>query len=139
MSNSFEEIFSSLLDAYEKNPNADIDALIKEQAKAEGLTDADQADLDETMATVEDLYKAEMSLAEAKENGDSRQDWLHAQMDEITKDLNDEQKDTAAKAILEAQNNVMKDYAEVVEQSETNAQNNDGRPDEDNQEKTTNA
>lgn len=139
MSNSFEEIFSSLLDAYEKNPNADIDALIKEQAKAEGLTDADQADLDETMATVEDLHKAEMSLAEAKENGDSRQDWLHDQMDEITKDLNDDQKDTAAKAILEAQNNVMKDYAEAVEQSETNAQNNDGRPDEDNQEKTTNA
>lgn len=139
MSNSFEEIFSSLLDAYEKNPNADIDALIKEQAKAEGLTDADQADLDETMATVEDLHKAEMSLAEAKENGDSREDWLHDQMDEITKDLNDEQKDTAAKAILEAQNNVMKDYAEAVEQSETNAQNNDGRPDEDNQEKTTNA
>lgn len=139
MSNSFEEIFSSLLDAYEKNPNADIDALIKEQAKAEGLTDADQSDLDETLATVEDLHKAEMSLAEAKKDGDSREDWLHDQMDEITKDLNDEQKDTAARAILEAQNNVMKDYAEAVEQSETNAQNNDGRPDEDNQEETTNA
>lgn len=116
MSNSFNEIFSSLLDAYEKNPNGDIDALIKAQGEKEGLSADGIEELNQTLNMVEQLHDAELQLAEAKENGDSREDWLAGQVDDITKDLTDEQKDIAVKAITEAQAKVINDYAEEVEQ-----------------------
>lgn len=115
MSNTFNEIFSSLLDEYEKNPNADVDALIKAQCEKEGLADDNIKEIGETLDMVEKLQNAEMSLVDAKENGDSREDWLAGQIDEITDGMTDEQKDVAVKAITEAQTKVINDYAEEVE------------------------
>lgn len=115
MSNKLSEIFSSLLDEYEKNPTGDVDALIKAQGEKEGLSDDGIEGLNQTLRMVEELHEAKLSLEEAKENGDSREDWLTAQVDDITKGLTDEQKDIAVKAITQAQAKVIDDYAEEVE------------------------
>lgn len=55
MEQTFETFLSSLLEAYEKNPTQDVDALIEKKCKEWGLPKEQMAFLKETNALIDDF------------------------------------------------------------------------------------
>lgn len=77
----FEKIVSELLDTYEKNPDADVEAIIAQVAAGMGLDQDAMAQIDATNKAVDDIQQKFTDLKKAKKEGKSTGEWLGEQLD----------------------------------------------------------
>ena len=77
MAETFQKIIASVMAAYEKNPNVDIDAFIKEKAVEYGLSDELKKTLDQTLKLIDKFDEKSRQLRSYKEEtGRSTSSWL---------------------------------------------------------------
>lgn len=99
MEQTFENILTSLLEAYENNPAQDIDTLIEEKCK-EWRVPEDQINLlNETNGLIDSFNEHANSLEKAKADGWSRKRWMLNEMDRITDGYSEEEKAQIASVI----------------------------------------
>lgn len=99
MEQTFENILTSLLEAYENNPAQDIDTLIEEKCKGWNLSEEQVALLKETNELIDSFNEQAKSLEKAKADGWSRKRWMLNEMDRITDGRSEEEKAQIASAI----------------------------------------
>lgn len=109
MEQTFDTFLSSLLEAYEKNPAQDVDALIEKKCKEWGLPKEQMAFLKETNALIDDFTEKAASLQDAKEDGRSRKSWMLDEIDRITEERTEEEKARIVSVISDASNDVIED------------------------------
>lgn len=84
MEQNFDTILTSLLESYDNNPNKDIDTIINEKCNEMGLSEEGHALLKETNETIDAFTEKAVSLAKAREEGETRKHWILNEMDKIT-------------------------------------------------------
>ena len=99
MENNFDSILTSLLESYENNPNKDIDAIISEKCNEMSLSEEGKALLKETNETIDAFTEKATSLAKAREEGETRKQWILNEMDKITEGRSEDEKAMVASAI----------------------------------------
>lgn len=99
MEHTFENILTSLLEAYENNPAQDIDTLIKEKCKEWSLPEDQINLLKETNGLIDSFNEHTNSLEKAKADGWSRKRWMLNEMERITEGCSEEEKAQIASAI----------------------------------------
>lgn len=97
MNEEFERILSQLLERIEKNPDKDMAELAAEM----GLKGSNARMLKETFDAIDKVDDNLKSLAQAKEDGGSRQSWMMTRITDGMKDWSNEEKSTAIEAINE--------------------------------------
>lgn len=101
MEQTFENILTSLLEAYENNPAQDIDTLIQEKCKEWNLPEEQINLLKETNELIDSFNEHANSLEKAKADGWSRKRWMLNEMDRITERCSEEEKAQITSAISE--------------------------------------
>lgn len=77
MTETFQKIIASVMEAYEKNPDVDIDKLIADIAQEQGLSDELKKTLNETMMLIDRFDEKNRQLRTYKEEtGKSRESWI---------------------------------------------------------------
>ena len=109
MEQTFENILTSLLEAYENNPAQDIDTLIEEKSKEWNLSEEQVALLKETNDLIDCFNEQAKSLEKAKADGWSRKRWMLNEMDRITDGRSEEEKAQIASAISDANEKVIEE------------------------------
>jgi len=104
---TFEEILTSVLESYEKNPNQDIDVLIEKLSEENELPEDMKTSLKETNEYLDGFATNAESLAKAKAEGKSRKRWMLEQIDRITDGRPEEEKAKIVSAISDANEQVM--------------------------------
>lgn len=99
MEQTFENILTSLLEAYETNPAQDIDTLIEEKCKEWELPEDQINLLKETNALIDSFNEHANSLEKAKADGWSRKRWMLNEIDRIADGRSEEEKAQIASAI----------------------------------------
>ena len=99
MEQTFENILTSLLEAYENNPEQDIDVLIENKCQEWNLPEEQINLLKETNGLIDSFNEHANSLEKAKADGWSRKRWLLNEMDRITDGRSEEEKAQIASAI----------------------------------------
>lgn len=99
MEQTFENILTSLLEAYENNPAQDIDTLIEEKCKEWEVSENRINLLKETNGLIDSFNEHANSLEKAKTDGWSRKRWMLNEMDRITDGRSEEEKAQIASAI----------------------------------------
>lgn len=109
MEQTFENILTSLLEAYENNPAQDIDTLIEEKCKGLNLSEEQVALLKETNELIDSFNEQAKSLEKAKADGWSRKRWMLNEMDRITDGRSEEEKSQIVSAISDANEKVIEE------------------------------
>lgn len=109
MEQTFENILTSLLEAYENNPAQDIDTLIEEKSKEWNLSEEQVALLKETNELIDSFNEQAKSLEKAKADGWSRKRWMLNEMDRITDGRSEEEKSQIVSAISDANEKVIEE------------------------------
>lgn len=109
MEQTFENILTSLLEAYENNPAQDIDTLIEEKCKEWGLPEKQINLLKETNGLIDSFNEYANSLEKAKADGWSRKHWMLNEMDRITDGHSKEEKAQIASAISDTNEKVIEE------------------------------
>lgn len=99
MEQTFENILTSLLEAYENNPAQDIDVLIEEKCKECDLPEEQINLLKEANGLVDSFNEQANSLEKSKANGWSRKRWMLNELDRITDGRPEEEKAQIVSAI----------------------------------------
>lgn len=77
MAETFQKIIASVMEAYEKDPNVDIDAFINEKAAEYGLTDELRKTLDQTLRLIDKFDEKSRQLRAYKnDTGNTTASWL---------------------------------------------------------------
>lgn len=106
MAKSFDEILTSMLEQLEKNPDQDIDVLVKGECEKMGVSEESMALLSETNEYIDDFAEKMTALQKAKEEGKSRKQWMLEEMDRILEGRNEQEKAEIVSAISDAGENV---------------------------------
>lgn len=109
MEQTFENILTSLLEAYENNPAQDIDALIEAKCKEWGVPEDQINLLKETNGLIDSFNEYANSLGKAKADGWSRKRWMLNEMDCITDGHSEEEKAQIASAISDTNKKVIEE------------------------------
>ena len=109
MEQTFENILTSLLEAYENNPAQDIDTLIEEKCKGWNLSEEQVALLKETNELIDSFNEQAKALEKAKADGWSRKRWMLNEMDRITDGRSEEEKSQIVSAISDANEKVIEE------------------------------
>lgn len=109
MEQTFENILTSLLEAYENNPAQDIDTLIEEKCKGWNLSEEQVALLKETNELIDSFNEQAKSLEKAKADGWSRKRWMLNEMDRITDGRSEEEKSQIVSAISDTNEKVIEE------------------------------
>lgn len=109
MEQTFENILTSLLEAYENNPAQDIDTLIEEKCKEWGVAEEQIHLLKETNGLIDSFNEHANSLEKAKADGWSRKRWMLNEMDRITDGRSEEEKAQIASAISDTNEKVIEE------------------------------
>lgn len=115
MEQTFDNFLSSLLEAYEKNPAQDVDALIEKKCKEWGVSEEQMAFLRETNSLIDDFADNAASLQNAKEEGKSRKSWMLDEIDHITEDRTEEEKAQIVSVISDASSDVIEETINTEE------------------------
>lgn len=99
MEQTFENILTSLLEAYENSPEQDIDVLIENKCKEWSLPEDQINLLKETNGLIDSFNEYANSLGKAKADGWSLKRWMLTEMDRITDGRSEEEKAQIASAI----------------------------------------
>ena len=106
MAKSFDEILTSMLEQLEKNPDQDIDVLVKGECEKMGVSEESMALLSETNEYIDDFAEKMTALQKAKEEGKSRKQWMLEEMDRILEGRDEQEKAEIVSAISDAGENV---------------------------------
>ena len=106
MTQSFEDILTSMLEQLENNPDQDIDVLVKDECEKMGVSEEGKALLSETNEYIDGFAERMASLQKAKENGKSRKQWMLEEMDRILEGRDEQEKAEIVSAISDAGENV---------------------------------
>lgn len=109
MKQTFENILTSLLEAYENNPAQNIDVLIEEKCKEWNLSEEQTCSLKETNDLIDSFNEYANSLEKAKSQGWSRKRWILSEMDRITDGRSEEEKAQIASAISNTNEKVIEE------------------------------
>jgi hypothetical protein len=109
MEQNFESIFTSLLESYDNSPDKDIDSIINEKCNELGLSENGQALLKETNETIDAFTEKAISLAEAREEGETRKHWILNEMDKITEGRSEDEKAMVASAISNSNERIIQE------------------------------
>lgn len=109
MEQTFENILTSLLEAYETNPTQNIDALIEEKCKEWHLSEEQICLLKETNALIDNFNEQANSLEKAKADGWSRKRWMLNELDRITDGRSEKEKAQIASAISDTNEKVIEE------------------------------
>lgn len=102
MEQNFESILTSLLEAYEKNNNQEVDALIEKSCETQDLSEAGKALLKETNEYIDAFTEKAVSLAKTREDGATRKRWMLQEIDAITEGRSEKEKAAVVSAISES-------------------------------------
>lgn len=106
MTQSFEDILTSMLEQLENNPDQDIDVLVKDECEKMGVSEEGKALLSETNEYIDGFAERMASLQKAKEEGKSRKQWMLEEMDRILEGRDEQEKAEIVSAISDAGENV---------------------------------
>ena len=106
MAKSFDEILTSMLEQLEKNPDQDIDVLVKGECEKMGVSEESMALLSETNEYIDDFAEKMTALQKAKEEGKSRKQWMLEEMDRILEGRDEQEKAEIVSAISDTGENV---------------------------------
>ena len=106
MAKSFDEILTSMLEQLEKNPDQDIDVLVKGECEKMGVSEESMALLSETNEYIDGFAEKMTALQKAKEEGKSRKQWMLEEMDRILEGRDEQEKAEIVSAISDAGENV---------------------------------
>lgn len=106
MTQSFEDILTSMLEQLENNPDQDIDVLVKDECEKMGVSEEGKALLSETNEYIDGFAEKMAALQKAKEEGRSRKQWMLAEMDRILEGRDEQEKAEIVSAISDAGENV---------------------------------
>ena len=106
MTQSFEDILTSMLEQLENNPDQDIEVLVKDECERMGVSEEGKALLSETNEYIDGFAERMASLQKAKEEGRSRKQWMLAEMDRILEGRDEQEKAEIVSAISDAGENV---------------------------------
>lgn len=106
MTQSFEDILTSMLEQLENNPDQDVDVLVKDECEKMGVSEEGKALLSETNEYIDGFAERMASLQKAKEEGRSRKQWMLEEMDRILEGRDEQEKAEIVSAISDAGENV---------------------------------
>lgn len=106
MTQSFEDILTSMLEQLENNPDQDIDVLVKDECEKMGVSEEGKALLSETNEYIDGFAEKMAALQKAKEEGRSRKQWMLEEMDRILEGRDEQEKAEIVSAISDAGENV---------------------------------
>lgn len=106
MTQSFEDILTSMLEQLENNPDQDIEVLVKDECEKMRVSEEGKALLSETNEYIDGFAERMASLQKAKEEGKSRKQWMLEEMDRILEGRDEQEKAEIVSAISDAGENV---------------------------------
>lgn len=106
MTQSFEDILTSMLEQLENNPDQDIEVLVKDECERMGVSDEGKALLSETNEYIDGFAEKMAALQKAKEEGKARKQWMLEEMDRILEGRDEQEKAEIVSAISDAGENV---------------------------------
>lgn len=109
MEQTFENILTSLLEAYENNPEQDIDVLIEEKCQEWTLPEEQINLLKETNGLINSFNEHANSLEKAKANGWSRKRWMLNEIDRITNGRSEKERAQIVSAISDTNEKVIEE------------------------------
>lgn len=109
MEQTFENILTFLLEAYENNPEQDIDVLIEEKCQEWNLSEEQINLLKETNGLIDSFNEHANSLEKAKANGWSRKRWMLNEIDRITNGRSEEERAQIVSAISDTNEKVIEE------------------------------
>lgn len=109
MEQTFENILTSLLKAYENNPEQDIDVLIEEKCQEWTLPEEQINLLKETNGLIDSFNEHANSLEKAKANGWSRKRWMLNEIDRITNGCSEKERAQIVSAISDTNEKVIEE------------------------------
>lgn len=109
MEQTFENILTSLLEAYENNPEQDIDVLIEEKCQEWTLPEEQINLLKETNGLIDSFNEHANSLEKAKANGWSRKRWMLNEIDRITNGRSEKERAQIVSAISDTNEKVIEE------------------------------
>lgn len=112
MNQTFEDIFSKLLECKEKCGDQDIVELLKEKKDELGLSDESMALILESFGYLDKFTKKSVALAEAQEEGISRKRWLTSDIEKSLHNFNDEEKARIMNDIMDKIDETIKTQSE---------------------------
>lgn len=84
MATKFEEIMNKLLEAYESNPEIDINTLIKNFCKEQDVSEQIFQQIEQTNQVIDDIQMKKSSIIQAKKEGKTTKRWI---MEETNRQL----------------------------------------------------
>lgn len=109
MEQTFDAILTSILEAYENDPEQNIDALIEEKCKEWNLSDEQMTLLKETNGLIDSFTEYSSSLEMAKAEGRSRKNWMLNKLDQITAGHSEEEKTQIISAISDTNEKIIEE------------------------------
>ena len=106
MSQTFDDILTSMLEQLENNPDLDIDILVKDECEKMGVSEEGKALLSEANEYIDGFAEKMAALQTAKEEGKSRKQWMLEEMDRILEGRKEQEKAEIVSAISDAGENV---------------------------------
>lgn len=100
MKETFEDILTSTLEELEKNPDMNIEDLMNSQTSKYNVSEEAQESLAETFACLDKFAEKSESLDEARKAGLTRGQWMVSEIEQMTKDCCQDEKDAVATAIV---------------------------------------
>ncbi|MBD5420692.1 MAG: hypothetical protein HDR47_05635 [Bacteroides sp.] len=98
---TFEDILGKVLQACEGLDEKEMEAMLANLLKEEGLDAEEMEFVDETFSLLEKSQEKYESLQKARKQGDTRQEWLAAEFDRMLEDRSEEEVDAVMKALEE--------------------------------------
>lgn len=106
MTQSFEDILTSMLEQLENNPDQDVDVLVRDECEKMGVSEEGKALLSETNEYIDGFAEKMAALQKAKEEGRSRKQWMLEELDRILEGRDEQEKAEIVSAISDAGENV---------------------------------
>lgn len=102
MNETFEDILTSTLEVLEQNPDMDINKLVDVQTKKYKTSEEAKATIEDTFACLDKFTELGHSLADARKEGLTRDQWLVQEIERMTEGRTQDEKDAVATAIVES-------------------------------------
>lgn len=102
MNETFEDILTSTLEVLEQNPDIDINKLVDVQTEKYKTSEEAKATIDDTFACLDKFTELGHSLADARKEGLTRDQWLVQEIERMTEGRTQDEKDAVATAIVES-------------------------------------
>ena len=104
MSKSYDEIMAALLEAYEAHPEMDVEQIMGQVSAEIGASENCQNTIQETSKLLDKFQEKKVSLAAAREDGDTTKKWILTEANRIAEGKTDEEKSHLLEGIAKAVN-----------------------------------